>query len=156
MRHPPEARQVEILCNHAAGAALIPRVDLISLPLVADHPAGPWADREIAQLAARYGVSREVVLRRLLVLGKTSEAFYRRRREKLTEEHLKRPQGGFAPPHLLAVAQAGPLFTRLVLTNYYSDRVTATDVADYLAVNLKHLPKIETEVLRGPGAQPAR
>ena len=40
------------------------------------------------------------------------------------------------------VAQAGPLFTRLVLTNYYRDRVTATDVADYPAVKLKHLPKI--------------
>ena len=133
---------MEVFCNHVAGAALVPRADLLHQPLVTGHAAGPWEDREVQQLANRYGVSREVALRRLLIVGKTSEGFYRRKRKELTEEHTRRPSGGFAPPHLLAIAQAGPLFTRLVLTNYYRDRVTATDVADYPAVKLKHLPKI--------------
>ena len=37
-----------------------------------------------------------------------------------------------------------------MLANYYRERVTAADVADYLAVRLKHLPKIENEVF-APG-----
>jgi Zn-dependent peptidase ImmA (M78 family)/transcriptional regulator with XRE-family HTH domain len=148
--HPPEERRVEIYCNHVAGAALVPRADLLAQPDVANHVGATWDDQPIQRLAIRYGVSREVILRRLLIVGKASEAFYRRKRDEL-QERLPAPSGGFAPPHVLALAQAGRLFTRLVLANYHRDRVTATDVADYLAVRLTQLGKIETEVARGGG-----
>lgn len=53
---------------------------------------------------------------------------------------------GRLPPHLLAVSRGGPLFTRLVLSNYRQENITASDVADLVSVKLKHLPKIEDEV----------
>jgi hypothetical protein len=46
----------------------------------------------------------------------------------------------------VALGRAGRLFAQLVLSNYYLDRVTASDVSDFLEIRLKHLPKIEAEL----------
>jgi DNA-directed RNA polymerase specialized sigma subunit len=35
---------------------------------------------------------------------------------------------------------------RLVLQSYYQDRITLSDVSEYLGVRLKHLSKIEQAV----------
>jgi Zn-dependent peptidase ImmA (M78 family)/DNA-binding transcriptional regulator YiaG len=144
-KHPPEERRVEVFCNHVAGAALVPRDDLLAQPIVAPA-ARTFEETDLRRLAARYGVSREVVVRRLLTLGRVSEGFYRRKRAEYDAEP-RHKTAGFAPPHLLAVAQAGHLFTRLVLSGYYQDRVTATDLSEYLAVRLAQVPKIEAEVM---------
>jgi Zn-dependent peptidase ImmA (M78 family)/transcriptional regulator with XRE-family HTH domain len=141
--------RTEVFCNHVAGAALVPAEYLLREPLVGQaRKKDGWTDADLRALATRYGVSREVILRRLLVLGRTTEAFYRRRRDKWQAEFDaldKRSTGGPAP-HVLAVSRAGPLFVRLVLANYRQENITASDVADFLAVKLKHLPKIESEV----------
>lgn len=147
---PAEEQRVEVFCNHVAGAALVPRQSLLEEDLVRNkvHPV-EWSDEEIRTLADRYGVSREVLLRRLLICGRTTEAFYRRKREQFQLEYeaqTKRGAGGFAPPDRIAVSSAGPTFVRLVLNNYHQDYITASDVSDLLEVRLKHLPKIETAV----------
>ena len=74
----------EVFCNRVAGAALIPAEHLLREPVVtrtADKEG--WADAAIQVLATRYGVSREVALRRLLLLGRTTEAYYRAKRDKV-------------------------------------------------------------------------
>jgi hypothetical protein len=40
------------------------------------------------------------------------------------------------------------MFVKLVLNSYHGELITASDVADFLDVRLKHLPRIEAEVLR--------
>lgn len=144
---------VEVFCNRVAGAALVPAERLLAEPIVtATGDREGWSDRDVNALARRYGVSREVVLRRLLILGRTTERFYRAKRDQWQAEFEAReaPSGG-PGQHILAVNRAGPLFTRLVLTNYRQENITASDVADFLAVKLKYLPKIEAEVA-GPSS----
>jgi hypothetical protein len=46
----------------------------------------------------------------------------------------------------MAISSAGPVFVQIVLTNYHQENITASDVADFLEVRLKHLDKIEAEV----------
>ncbi len=89
------------------------------------------------------------MLRRLLILGRTSGDFYKQMRKKYAEAYEAREpkRGGFAPPHRLAISSAGPLFVRLVLSNYHQEIITASAVSDYLEIRLKHLDKIESEVL---------
>ena len=87
------------------------------------------------------------MLRRLLTLGKTTEGFYEEYRERYAQAPNTQQGGGFAPPDRLAVSTSGLLFTRLVLGNYHQNTITASDVAEYLSVRLKHLPKIEAHVL---------
>jgi Zn-dependent peptidase ImmA (M78 family) len=129
-----------------AGAALVPATYLLQEPLVKNKPKyTDWPDEEIRALAAQYGTSRETLVRRLLILGRVTERFYREKRKQYWQEFAaqRRRLSGFAPPDVMAVSRAGKLFARLVLSNYYQDRVTASDVSDFLEVRLKHLRKIE-------------
>jgi Zn-dependent peptidase ImmA (M78 family) len=67
---PPEEQRVEVFCNAVAAAALVPREALLSEGLVASHPPRPrdWSEAfELGSLGRVFGVSNEVVLRRLLI-----------------------------------------------------------------------------------------
>jgi hypothetical protein len=46
----------------------------------------------------------------------------------------------------VAIAKAGRLFAELVLRAYHLERITASDVADYLEVRVKHIPDVEGEL----------
>lgn len=146
---PPEERRIEIFCNHVAGAILAPRSQLLEHPLVrgARRPR-EWSDEELATLARRFQISEEAMLRRLLILGRATERFYRAKRKEFLKTYARLAEGsknreGFAPPDKTAVATAGPAFVRLVLEGYHTERITASDLSDFLEVKLKHLPKIE-------------
>jgi hypothetical protein len=51
------------------------------------------------------------------------------------------------------VNRAGRHFSRLVLERLHESAITTSDVADNLNMNLKHLPKVENEVLRPAGGR---
>jgi len=151
----PEDRRAEVFCNHVAGAALLPRRHLLTEEVVrSESRQAEWPDDEIAHLARRYGVSREVLLRRLLILEHITKAFYDRKTRQYHEEYEEqaeqRPAEGFAPPHQMAISAVGPFFARLVLSRYHQEHITASEVSDFLEVRLRHLPKIEAAVLGRP------
>ncbi len=150
----PEDQRVEVFCNHVSGASLVPGRQLLAEEPVRSKPRQTeWPDDEIVRLARRYGVSREVLLRRLLMFERITQTFYDRKtreyREEYEEQADQHPAEGFAPPHQMALSAVGPFFARLVLSNYHQEHITASEVSDYLEVRLQHLPKIEAAVL-GP------
>lgn len=150
--------RVEPFCNHVAGAVLVPARALLAENVVRDHGADfVWQDGELQRLARRYGASREVILRRLLILGRTNDSFYRRKRRELLDEYerrmAERPAGVWGPsPATIAVVRAGHYFSRLVLSRYSHGGITASDVAAYLGVRMKHVPSIEQAVF-GPARE---
>lgn len=150
---PPEDQRIEIFCNHVAGAALVPMDALLVSATAAQHPANnpEWTNAELAELAREFSASTEVVLRRLLFAGRTTQAFYAAWRQALARRPRDaEPQKIVVPPHRRALSEAGRTFVRLVLQSYYADRITLSDVADYLSVKVKHLPKIEAAIGGGP------
>jgi Zn-dependent peptidase ImmA (M78 family)/transcriptional regulator with XRE-family HTH domain len=68
----------EIFCNAFAGEFLVPADALLQHDLVASKPArcSGWEGRDLDRVAADFGVSVEVALRRLVAVGKASQAFY--------------------------------------------------------------------------------
>lgn len=165
---PPAEMRAEVFSNHAAGAALMPQANLLAEPEVTRQVRPTdWPDSAIEALAARYSVSREALVRRLVLVGRTTNDFYVRKREQYRREYVAlaaerevvlaarraagEKVGGGAPPHRVALSTAGPLFTRLVLEGYEREIITSSDVSDYLEIRLKHLPKIERALL---GAEP--
>ena len=146
---PPEERRIEVFCNRVAGAILVPRSQLLEHPLVRrTRRPRDWSDDELRSLAHHFQISEEAMLRRLLILGRTTEHFYRAKRKEFLKTYARLAEGsktreGFAPPDRTAVATAGPAFVRLVLEGYHTERITASDLSDFLEVKLKHLPKIE-------------
>jgi len=134
----------EVFCNHVAGAALVPRALLLAEPVVKSHRGGVvWEDGELKSLASTYSVSREVILRRLLIAGRTNQAFYQLKCEQFRREYERLPKReGFVPPSVDLVSAAGKPFVTMILNAYHDDRVTASDVSEYFGVKLKHLDKI--------------
>ena len=146
--------RVEPFCNHVAGAILVPPDALLAEDIVREHDADVvWHDDELRLLARRYRVSREVVLRRLLIVHRTDEAFYRAKRRELLDEYDRREEerrgeARWGPsPATIAVARSGHYYSRLVLSNYLHGAITASDVTAYLGVRMKHVPRIEQIVL---------
>ncbi|MBS1813043.1 MAG: ImmA/IrrE family metallo-endopeptidase [Acidobacteria bacterium] len=149
-----ESTQIEAFCNRIAGAVLVPKNSLLNEQLVKKNRHSiELPDEIVSSLAKGYHVSREVILRRLLITNLISEDFYRKKRAALQKEHERHleatatsERAGFAPPDVKAVSEAGRSFVQLVLNSYYQEKITLSDVSDFLEVRLKHLPKIEKAV----------
>jgi Zn-dependent peptidase ImmA (M78 family) len=97
-------------------------------------------------LALRFGVSREALLRRLLTLGKTTQAFYNSKRAAFLEEYAeladKKSTGG-PEYHVQVLSQLGRGFTRLIFQGYHERRLTLRDVANYFNMQVKSVPEME-------------
>lgn len=144
-----EPSRIEAFCNRVAGATLFPRAALLATDTVRRHRRGDmtWSDYELAEISRQFGGSREAALVRLLTLGLTSNAFYRQMREEFLKQYAeqRQRQKGFALPHVVALASAGPTFASLVIENFNRERITASDVSDYLGIRLKHLPEVQRD-----------
>jgi Zn-dependent peptidase ImmA (M78 family)/transcriptional regulator with XRE-family HTH domain len=142
--------RVEVFCNRVAGALMVPTADLLNDPAIRSVGGGPraWDESVLRRLADRFAVSREVVLRRLLILGRTTQAFYEGKRDEYRQAFLaqrreaKEAGTGFAPYPRVVVRDLGKRYTRTVLDAYEREQITSADVADYLGVRLKHLADI--------------
>lgn len=141
--------RIERFCNHFSGALLVPKEALLEENIVRKRRTGEWEDYELDGLARKYKVSIEVVLRRLLILGKARREFYQKKRMQFVENAKKMAEKveGFMLPHKRAMRDNGNIFTNLVLRAYREEAITGSNVADYLGVRLKHLERIEHEML---------
>jgi Zn-dependent peptidase ImmA (M78 family) len=149
-----EVEGIEVFCNEVAGESLVPQAWLLDEPVVkANANRRVWSDNMIQALARRYRVSRETLLRRLLVADYTTQAFYEEKREQYQLEYVafaeaaakrrkEQEKKGGASPSTMAVSESGGMFIRLVLESYRRDKITIGDVSDYLEVRTKHLDNI--------------
>lgn len=146
------ASTVEAFCNDVAGATLFPKAELLNSQTVRQHKRGDvtWSDDELASLSRQFGASREAALVRLLALGLTSALYYRQKRDVFLKLYAEQREGqkGFAPPHQVALSSVGPTFTGLVIESFNRERITASDVSDFLQIRLKHLPEIQRDYAR--------
>ena len=154
---PPEDARVEVFCNQVAAAALMPRAEFLAEAVIVGAAPGAieWADADIETLARQYSVSREAIVRRLLTFGRTTDAFYRRKRAQYAAERAARKKAEREKsedrdfktnPARDAILDNGRPFVRLVLDNYYQDRITLSEVSGYLEVRVKHVPRIEMAI----------
>lgn len=140
----PEELRIEVFCNLAAGAILVPKESLVQEQLVQSRGNSQlWTDDDIDDLVKIYSVSREVIVRRLSLSGFVSAGFYQQKRNQYQQERQRQPRiKGFVSPSVDTVSLSGKKYVRTVLDAYHSDRITASDVSDYLGVKLKHLDRI--------------
>jgi Zn-dependent peptidase ImmA (M78 family)/transcriptional regulator with XRE-family HTH domain len=140
------SQQVEIYCNHVSGALLVPQESLLRHPLVqGSGPGTAWGREELGSLRRFFWASREVVLRRLLILHRTSPAHYSEMREAFEAEYAamrQKPREGFVPFPRRVVLGNGRFLTQLVLNAYASSAITGAELSRILGTKLDHLPKI--------------
>jgi Zn-dependent peptidase ImmA (M78 family) len=151
---PPEDQRIEVFCNHVAAAALIPKNVLLSEPRVIEQ--GPrsenWSDALLSDLARQFNVSREALLRRLLTFDRTTGDFYRQKRaqyiagylamrERQKEQSADKPVKRNMPVE--TISNFGRPLVRMLLGNYYQERITLSEVSGYLGLKVEHIPKLE-------------
>ena len=137
---------VEVYCNRVAAEMLVPEESL--LRRVTDRPdrTDEWSDDELRELAGTFQVSREVILRRLLTMGFTSEAYYRQKRANMLAEYRSRSTtgGGFLPYYRRVLRDNGIAFTSLALSAYRNEVISSIELSRLLGdIKLQHIPAIE-------------
>jgi len=145
-------KQIERFCNMVSGAVLVPDYALLDHKIVREHEGERWDDTELKKLARLFSASVEVILRRLLILGRTTQRFYTKKRKQFLNIYNKpkktdKPFG--VPYHYIALRSNGAAYTKLVFQAYYDKHITTADVSDYLGVKVKHFEKMEQQLYGG-------
>jgi Zn-dependent peptidase ImmA (M78 family) len=106
----------ETLCNAIAACALMPRDEFMKVQAVTKHPKGQtWEREEIAEISARFRVSGEAVVRRLVVLGLAKDREYVEWHNHYAQDVKdKKPEGGGGNPIATFRRNMGPTFLRVL------------------------------------------
>lgn len=146
-----DEQMIEALCNHVAGAMLVPAEELLRQPAVLAVPGTKeWNSDELRELRGVFWASREAILRRLLIVGKTTQHFYQAEHERLKQQYATdegESSGGFAKFPRRVVLANGRFLTGLVVDAYDANVITGSQLSRILGTKLDHLPNI-LDVLR--------
>jgi Zn-dependent peptidase ImmA (M78 family) len=144
--------RLEVRCNAIAAAILMPRAAVLGLAEVAIAPSRSenWSDSALETGARTFGVSVEAFLRRLLTLGRTTEAFYQRKRQELlrtyTEALARRKEGGSGGNwYRTKVRNLGKGYVREVISAYQRSLIDTYTAASYLDAKVQQLPRLGQE-----------
>jgi len=136
-------KRAEILCNRFTGAFLVPDSDFAAMlkETIVDEEG-------IQQLANRYNVSREVILRKCLDRKLVSRAYYEQKSKQWAKEaEDRRRQGDRGNYYRNIVAYRGDSYLDLVFRQYYQGRFDTGQLAEYLGVKVTYVPGVESEFL---------
>jgi Zn-dependent peptidase ImmA (M78 family)/transcriptional regulator with XRE-family HTH domain len=144
--------QIEIFCNQFASEFLLPDAELQNEKLVLENKnSKEWTDEVIQELANTYKVSKDVVLRKLLDLSKTTQSFYNTTTRRWAasyrkQKEEKKKQEGGPSYHTTNRSHLGNNFISNVLTGYHEGKVTASQVSDFLGIKIDRIREYEQKV----------
>ena len=148
-RLPSAERRIEQFCNKVAAEMLIPSADFTRH--IEGMPGNMEAtqDHLFAELATRYAVSREAALRRLLDLGRVSQAFYEQK-ARLWASQKKASTGGnwYASQNVYLSDR----FAQEVIARHYRNQISVEQASEYLGIKAKNFAGLEQRILQGAAA----
>ncbi len=143
---PQREQRIERFCNAIAAEALIPTQDFAAqtrhLPVELD----PMTDVRFSELASRYGVSREAILRRFLDEGRVGKADYERMARIWSAQKKRIGRGNW---YNNQGAYLSERFTREVVSRHYRNQLTLEQASELLGIKPKSFAGFEERVLRG-------
>jgi len=146
---PQPDRAVERFCNALAGEILVPVADFAVV-------AGAFApekasDEQFAALAARYRVSRSVILRQFVERGAVTMDFYLAKDREWAGQ-LRKAGGAGGSYYNTQGSYLSEQFLREVVSRYTRRLLTKTEAADLIGVKPRNFERFEDLVLRGTAA----
>jgi Zn-dependent peptidase ImmA (M78 family) len=123
-------------------------------PVVSSARPRDWSDDELGSIGRTFGVSGEVILRRLLTTGRTTQAFYAERRAAWgrifdTPDTATDPDADYKrnmPREV--VSDLGRPFTRLVVDSYLNSFTSLSDVSRHLGLRADKIAKVRELLAR--------
>ena len=132
-----ESRIIEVLCNNFAGEFLVPEGDFLS-----QVRGVPLTDGLFSNLADRYHVSREVILRKYLDRKLISQEFYEEKVKQWAKDISK--SGGRADYYRTKGVYLGSRYLEMAFRRYYQKRISIDQLANYLGVKVKSVIGMES------------
>ena len=139
----PNLDPIEIFCNQVAAEVLAPENELIEIVNL------ETLQEDLPGTSKFFHVSPEVIMRRLLTLGKISRRNYQTYRSHQLAKYRNAPgrSGRAAPYHNRLLNTSGEHFARTAFTAYYEQKITRAELASVLSnCDTKHLAKIENAI----------
>jgi Zn-dependent peptidase ImmA (M78 family) len=146
---PHTEMKIERFCNAIAAEVLIPSADFLEHAAIFPRNAEFASEREFSDLANRYGVSREAILRRLLDQKRVSPSFYREKADQWTSQKKERSGGSY---YLNQGAYLSERFAQEVVGRHYRHQLTLEQAADFLGIKPRNFSGFEERMLHGAEA----
>ena len=140
---PSNLDPIEVFCNQVAAEVLVPEDELLETINV------ETLEEYLPRISKSFHVSPEVIMRRLLTLGKIPRHDYQAYRNRQLAKYKNTPAGtgGAAPYHNRLLNTSGEYFARTAFTAYYEQKITRAELASVLSnCDTKHLAKIESTI----------
>lgn len=148
-RLPANERRIEKFCNELAAEILIPSADferqIEGLPVNVERAQ----DYLFANLGSRYGVSREAVLRRLLDLGRVSQAFYGQKAQFWAGQKKAGSGGDWYASQNTYLSER---LAREVIGRHYRNQISVEQASEFLGIKAKNFAGLEQRILQGSAA----
>lgn len=152
------SNQEEVFCNAVAGEVLVPE-DALKVILKKWKSDEIFSIDDITEIAGRFCVSKEVVIRRLLDIGRIKkpaytaymEEFRRIVEQERVEQRLARQEGRptkFAsqPPERTAIDRYSSVLCTILYKGYSEELFSKQDISRYLGIGQHHVNKFLQEV----------
>jgi len=143
---PYTEKEIEIFCNAIAAEILIPSSDFTQRIIGLSQNLESVSEKVFSSLASVYGVSREVILRRFLDLGRVSSTFYKSKSIEWTTQIKKKM--GKGDWYASKGAYLSDRLLRDVFSRRYRKQISSEQAADVLGVKTKNLGRLEEIVLK--------
>jgi Zn-dependent peptidase ImmA (M78 family) len=138
----------ERFCNHFAGAFLVPKDKLLNHSIVkAKARTREWPESLLRNIARDFNVSREVILRRLLILGLTTREYYLKKHKEWKSKY-KEPFGrkDEKTEMKICLQERGKKYTSMVFDAYEQRKIDEMRAADYLGVTSDKISKVKEAI----------
>jgi Zn-dependent peptidase ImmA (M78 family) len=137
----------EKFCNHFAGAFLVPKDELLNHSIVKTNMTlREWPENLLRDIARDFNVSKEVTLRRLLILGLTTKNYYLKKHREWKSKY-KEPFGrGKRDEIKICIKERGRKYISMALDAYERRKIDEMQAADYLGVTSDKIPMIKKAI----------
>ena len=159
MVNSPDTAAEEVFCNAVAGKLLVPEKAL-KIYIKSCGFGDPYSLSDIQKIAEHFSVSREVIVRRLLDMGKinseeydTYMAEFRYEIDRVQEERRNARKNGIGktiPQNISrdAIDRTSPSVSKILYHGYKEEVFSKQDIARHLGIAQQHVNKYLREVAK--------
>ncbi|AJD41267.1 ImmA/IrrE family metallo-endopeptidase [Rhizobium sp. SEMIA 4085] len=147
----PAEQKIERFCNQIAADILVPAQDFAAQVAALPQNVEGLPSDIFAALAARYRVSREVILRRFRDADRVSQGFYEKRKREWDGQKVDKGGTGGDFYNTKGAYLSERLMSE-VFARYGRRQISVDEAADFIGVKPKQVDELEGRFLRGMAA----
>lgn len=150
---------IETFCNSVAAATLLKKEELLRLDNVSSADSSTWwSMEELDAVSSRFGISREVLIRRLFSLSKTSQKCFSETIEALRVEYdelrrvekekRKEEESGGPDYDVMILRDLGRLYVSTVIEARNNGLLSLLDASDRIFSKVRWVNELESRLAK--------